>query len=72
MKNALRRLLLALPVAAALAFGVTQAAAAPRSGCNGADQVKVSSCGAFGDDCGRYCPSGVGFCESSTCCRCQI
>ena len=73
MQNWIRRLMLALPVAAALGFGATQVSAAPRSACDGPDQVYVGYCPSK-TQCGQYCASGVGTCEAANpgCCRCLI
>jgi hypothetical protein len=66
MKNGLRRLLLGRPVAGALAFGATQAIAAPRMSC-----VPVTGACPRDAPCGQYCSSGIGTCHpSETCCMC--
>lgn len=71
MTQWIRRLLLGLPIAGALAFGATQATAAPRWPCDGPDLVYVGYC-PFGEDCGQYCASGMGTCVGNGCCRCVI
>jgi hypothetical protein len=62
-------------VLGSLGFGASQAVASPgaRSACDGPDQVYVGYCPSK-TQCGQYCASGIGTCESMNpgCCRCAI